>query len=303
MSSCMTAGDNNANNMITGDEGLEQLSQEAGSAQPLQPETIAGAMNTLTEASVDTSAGDRGVGGAGMGVEPQDLQRSRQRGSDAGTGAAAREAGSAAVAAVASGPSAGSAKQGAVAALVQGGPEEDLGRVRAGQGSVTEALTPERNAALLKVRFQSRAHAPQLHWGPTTTPRLQVAVQAAFAMTTSTSSTRGTLVFDDHVELYELLSRCCRARQSAGPSSKRRFWPGRGVSMRVARSCMAVLSAKEPAFGRAGLIRPPCSFQPTSAHHSRQQGCVNPDLAYPVARTPHCWQTLLCCCPPPASRW
>ena len=168
----MAAGDKTVGTMITGDEGLEQLSEEAKSAQPLRAETVAGAVDTFPEASVDTSAGDRGVGDAGMGIELQDW-RSRQTGSDAGTGAAAGEAGSAVIAAaVASGPSAGSAEQGAVAALVQGGPEEELGRVRAGQGSVTETLTPERNAALLKVRLQVRAHALQLHWGPTTILRI-----------------------------------------------------------------------------------------------------------------------------------
>ena len=145
----MTAGGTSIAS-ITEDEDPKQLAAaaQAGSVQPLRAEAVAVASGTLAEATADTIAGDHGTGDAGTAVVPQ---RSRHTGSDAHDGAAALEAGSAVVAAAARRTSVGLADQGSTAALVQGGPDERLGRVRAGQGSVTEVLTPERNAALLKV--------------------------------------------------------------------------------------------------------------------------------------------------------
>ena len=141
--------------------GETSTAAQAGSRQPLPTEAVVGAAEALAQASADTVGGDYGFGGAGSAVVPLDIQRGRQTGRDAGDGLAAQESGPSAVAPPgASGPSANSAEQGAIAALVQGGPGEDLGAVRGGQGSVTEVLTPERNAALLKVQLQARKQVP-----------------------------------------------------------------------------------------------------------------------------------------------
>ena len=88
-------------------------------------------------------------GRAGMVASIEGSQLDRQVGSGASTSAAAQDG----IAAVASATSVlGLADGGDTAELVQGGPDEKLAQIRAGQGSVTEVLTAEQNAALLKVR-------------------------------------------------------------------------------------------------------------------------------------------------------
>ncbi len=173
----MSAGGKTMADIITADEGSEQPSTaaQAGSVQPLPAEAVAGATETLAASAAATAAGDHGSSHAGTVVTAQDTEHSQQAGSDVGDGIAVHEAGVAVVAAVAYGPSAGSAKQGTVAALVQGGPEAETGRISAGQGSVAEILTPERNAALLKVQPHASAHAPQAQCGPMTSLRSRVA--------------------------------------------------------------------------------------------------------------------------------
>ena len=89
------------------------------------------------------------VGGGSDGAGDGALRDGRQHGFQTGVGHSAGAGADGGARASAEGRAGG---EGAAAALVQGGPEEDRDRAESLMGSVTEALTPERNAALLKVR-------------------------------------------------------------------------------------------------------------------------------------------------------
>ena len=171
-----SAGGKVRGGLTAGNQGPGHLSNPAQSdyAQSglfqLQGDVSAGVTESLANPVAGTFGGDRSDGDVVSVAGTQDTQRSSQQtGGDAGADAGSNNSASMAATATANGLTASLAEQAGVTELVQGAPNEALNPVRAGAGSVTEVLTPEQNAALLKVMAmclrvtRSSVHRATLH--------------------------------------------------------------------------------------------------------------------------------------------
>jgi hypothetical protein len=140
--------------------------------------------------TLSSGSGGGGDSGVGEGTLAENSQLEGQTGSGHAVGLLAGGAAGASA-------TRHTGEEDAVAALVHGGPEGDPNHADSTVGSITEVLSPEQNAALLKVRhLDVVAHSPTapLHWF------LPQHVAASTIMMTAES------------QLHPPLPNCCGAR-------------------------------------------------------------------------------------------